>query len=150
MITIRRYFAVLGLSALALLALPPELAHATGEACLVDTDCKTEPSCGGEICDWTKMQTCQPASAEPEGWCNLDSNCKCQAEGASCDKVMFQCTKTMVAGTGAAGTSSSSSTDSSSSGCSFSGVVPRGSLGFAFGAVCAAALIGARRRRRAA
>lgn len=176
MATIRRYFGVIGLFAAALFA--PHAAHATGEACTNDIDCKTGPTCGGEICDWTKMQTCQPATTAGsgmEGWCTEDSHCKCAAEGATCNKAMFQCTKTTdasgaggasgtagsagasaagtsssSAGTSSAGTSSSSSDSSSSSGCSVGGGMPHGSLGFALGAVCAAALIGARRRRRAA
>ncbi|HEX3775114.1 MAG TPA: hypothetical protein VHV51_11660 [Polyangiaceae bacterium] len=167
MITIRRYFSVIAGLVLVSLALS-RVAHATGEPCTVDTDCKTDPSCGGEICDWTKMQTCQPATAEPEGWCTLDTHCKCQAEGATCDKSMFQCTKTLATSAGgssgsagtsgaaagstsaSAGSSSTSSTDSSSSSCAFAAGVPRGSLGFAFGAACATAWLGARRRRRAA
>jgi hypothetical protein len=55
-----------------------------------------------------------------------------------------------AAGSSATGPSSSSSDSSSSGGCAMGRAVPRGSLGIAFGAACAAALVGARRRRRAA
>ena len=166
MASIQRYFSVIGLCAAALLA--PQAAKATGEACVNDIDCKTGPTCGGEICDYTKGETCQPATAAGsgmEGWCTVDTDCKCHAEGATC--VEAQCSKTVAAGSGAGGASGSagsgssaagssaagssaadSSSSSGSSGCSVSGGMPRGSLGFAFGALCAAALIGARRKRR--
>jgi hypothetical protein len=168
MATILRYFGVIGFFAAALFA--PQLAHATGEACVNDIDCKTGPTCGGEICDWTKLMTCQPASATgsgSEGWCSVDTDCKCKADGATCDKTMFQCTKTTnatgsggasgtggSAGASAAGTSStagssSSSSSSSSGGCSVASGIPRGSWSFALGAACAVGLLGARRRRRA-
>jgi hypothetical protein len=172
MVSIQRYFSAIGLFALALVA--PQIARATGEACINDIDCKTGPTCGGEICDWTKLETCQPASATGsghEGWCTASTDCKCNSEGATC--VLNQCTKTVdaagaggasgsagatssSAGSSAAGTSSeagssaagSSDSSSGSSGCSVAGGMPHGSLGFAFGAMCAAALIGARRKRR--
>ncbi|HTA90869.1 MAG TPA: hypothetical protein VK745_14860 [Polyangiaceae bacterium] len=161
MASIQRYFGVIGFCTAALLA--PQAARATGEACVNDIDCKTDPSCGGEICDYTKGETCQPATAAGsgmEGWCTVDTDCKCHSEGAVC--TLAQCSKTVAAGTGAGGASGSAgsgssaagssaagnSSSSGSSGCSVSGGMPRGSLGFAFGAMCAAALIGARRKRR--
>jgi hypothetical protein len=171
MVSIQRYFSVIGLFALALVA--PQIARATGEACTNDIDCKTGPTCGGEICDWGAGMKCQPATAAnpgTDGWCTVDTDCKCKAQGASCQNS--QCSFTVAAAgasgsggsTGSAGSSAagsatagssaagSSTSDSSSgsSGCSVAGGMPHGSLGFAFGAMCAAALIGARRKRRVA
>lgn len=180
MVTKTRYFGTIAVLAAALFS--AQAAHATGEHCTNDIDCKTGPSCGGEICDWEKAMTCQPATASgsgKEGWCTVDTDCKCAAQGATCDKTMFQCTKTVAAsgtggaggagaggsgssaggssaagssaaGSSAAGPSASSDSSSSSGGCSFAGVAPRGSLNLALGAACAVGLAFARRRKRVA
>ena len=172
MTTIRRYFGVIGLFAVALFA--PQVARA---ACVNDTDCP-DAQCGGQICDWSKLpqtpQTCTPAGTQPQGtdgWCTTDADCKCKTEGATC--LNSQCTRTLpmsagnggatgtagtgssaagssAAGSSAAGASSTTDSSSGSSGCSFAGGAPRGSLGLAFGAACALGMLGARRRKRAA
>ncbi len=166
MATIRRYFGVIGFFAAALFA--PHVAQA---ACTNDVDCP-DAQCGGQVCDWTNLpMTCKAAGTQPQGtdgWCTVDTDCKCKSDGASC--VNNQCTRTLPKGAGAGGASgaggsagssaagssststagSSSSTDSSSgsSGCSLAGGTRRGSLGL-LGAACALGLMGARRRKRA-
>ncbi len=176
---IRRSLTLLGFLAVALGA--PRFAHATGEACTNDTDCTTGTACGGEVCDWTIGMKCRAATAAgsgAEGWCTTSANCKCAAEGATCNSS-FNCTKTVDTGTGgstgsagagsstagastagassstagatsSAGTTSSSSSDDSSGGCSISERAPKNSYAALLGAACAAALVSARRRRRAA
>jgi len=175
MVTTIRYFGTIAVLAAALFS--AQAAHATGEKCMNDIDCKTGTTCGGEICDWTKAMTCQPATASgsgQEGWCTVDTDCKCAAEGAKCNPNLFQCTKTVAAsgsgggggtgaggsgssaagssaaGSSAAGSSASGDSSSSSSGCSFAGVAPRGSLNLALGAACALGLAFARRRKHVA
>jgi hypothetical protein len=178
MVTKIRYFGTILVLAAALFS--ARAAQATGEHCTNDIDCKTGPSCGGEICDWNKAMTCQPATASGsghEGWCTANTDCKCAAQGATCPQSSFQCTKTVdaagsgggtgsggsgssaagssaagssAAGSSAAGSSATSDSSSSSSGCSFAGVAPRGSLNLTLGAACAFGLAFARRRKRVA
>jgi len=173
MVTTIRYFGTIAVLAAALFS--AQAAQATGESCMNDINCKTGPSCGGEVCDWTKGMTCQPATASgsgQEGWCTVDTDCKCA--GAKCN--LSQCSQTVpaagtgggsgaggsgssaagssaaggsAAGSSAAGSSATGDSSSSSSGCSFAGVAPRGSLNLALGAACAVGLAFARRRKRA-
>jgi hypothetical protein len=117
MTTIRRYLSVMGFLTAALLA--PAAARATGESCVNDIDCKTGPTCGGEICDWTIGMKCGPATAAKsgqEGWCTVSTDCKCASEGATCDSSSSQCTKTTTAAGGSGGASGSAGSSSATGG----------------------------------
>jgi hypothetical protein len=127
-------------------------------ACTVDTDCTGNAACGGDICDfYGTVPTCKPAGGHPngmDGWCNVDTDCKCHAQGATCTSVY--CSFTVPDGgtsTGTGGSSGSAgSTGSSGSsgggggGCSLAGgMAADGSFALAgLGLVTALA----RRRRR--
>jgi hypothetical protein len=57
--------------------------------CRNDIDCVATPDCGGEVCPYEGNHafTCQPAGQYPkgaDGWCTVDSDCKCHAQGAVC------------------------------------------------------------------
>jgi len=70
-------------------------------SCLNDIDCP-EAACGGQVCDYNKGMTCQPAGGAPkgsDGWCTTDSDCKCMGMGATCVGVYCSFT-TAPAGTG--------------------------------------------------
>lgn len=70
-------------------------AMAEGEACFNDSDCPN-PACGGDVCNWNKVAAqpigdkvfyCQPAGLAQrgaDGWCTVDADCKCGAQGAKC------------------------------------------------------------------
>jgi hypothetical protein len=99
------------LGAIAAVALGALLTAAPARAatsCQNDTDCPT-PACGGQICDFTMGETCQPAGVSAkgsDGWCTTDANCKCMGLGATC--VYPYCTFTTPGeapggGTGAGG-----------------------------------------------
>jgi hypothetical protein len=55
--------------------------------CLNDRDCRVGgASCGTDVCSYPSM-TCTPAGHGPlglEGWCTVDTDCKCHDEGATC------------------------------------------------------------------
>ena len=58
-------------------------------SCTNDIDCVATPSCGGDVCDWNHapMRTCKPAGGDAQGmdgWCAVDSDCKCMGQGAVC------------------------------------------------------------------
>jgi len=175
MTTVRQYLSALGLFSATLLA--PLAAHAATAECMNDIDCKASSQCGGDVCSWAALpQKCVPAGTAPkgqDGWCTVDSDCKCMGEGAKC--AAPYCTFTTPPGAGGASSGGASSGGSSaggaaaggsagaatagataaapasdSGGCSIVGATsPRGGFAFALGAVCAAALVSARRRRRA-
>jgi hypothetical protein len=83
-------------------------------SCVNDVDCPTA-ACGGDICDWADTahpMTCKAAGTHPkghDGWCTVDTDCKCNGMGATCDKSVFSCTFTRpcdapgAAGCGAGG-----------------------------------------------
>jgi hypothetical protein len=101
----RNTIATVGLTALlsALAWAPPASA-----ACTNDVDCPT-PACGGEVCQWP-AHACVTAGTDPQGtdgWCTLDSDCKCMGEGATC--VSPHCTFTLPRDGGAGGSSDGSS-----------------------------------------
>src|SRR5262245_39414706 len=51
-------------------------------ACAVDTDCTSDPQCGGSVCTFPGGM-CVAAGTNP-GWCHTDAECKCRAYGAKC------------------------------------------------------------------
>jgi len=94
------------------------------KSCLNDIDCIATPECGGEVCpyDGAHPFTCQPAGTGKkgmDGWCTVDSDCKCASLGAKCIGGAY-CSFTLAkdapgAGTGgAAGTGGGSGTGGSS------------------------------------
>ena len=101
---------------------------AFAQACMNDIDCTAHPECGGEVCDWVTapIQTCKPAGGQPtgmDGWCSMDSDCKCHSLGATCKNLMCTFTKpceadggTCSGGTGTAGTSGGTGTAGTSGG----------------------------------
>jgi MYXO-CTERM domain-containing protein len=131
-------------------------------SCVNDIQCVATPNCGGEVCDFnrTPTMTCKAAGTDPkgaDGWCTVDSDCKCFSLGARC--VSPYCTFTLPsqapdagsAGTGgSAGSGGSGGTTSSGGGgggCSIAGTSPLGgTLAFVVVGLVARAL----RRRRSA
>jgi|SRR5450432_600907 len=180
MATIRRYFGIIGFFVVALLAPQVARAACVNDTDCPDAQCggqicdwsklpQTPQTC--------KPAGTQPQGID--GWCTTDADCKCKTEGATCVNSQCTRTLPMSAGNGgasgtagtgssaaggsaagssaagssAAGASSSTDSSSGSSGCSIAagaGGTPRGSLGFAVGAVCALGLLGSRRRKRTA
>src|SRR5579864_3908004 len=65
-------------------------AHASYATCNVDIDCMDPGGnyCGGMVCKWgTTGHVCVPAGTDAQGmdgWCGAPSDCKCQAQGATC------------------------------------------------------------------
>ena len=150
MTTVRQYLGALGLFSATLIA--PLAAYAATAECTNDIDCKASTQCGGDVCSWAALpQKCVPAGSAPkgqDGWCSADSDCKCLAEGAKCVGTYCTFTTPPAAGGGAGAATTQPASDSG--GCSIVGATsPRGGLAFALGAMCAAALVSARRRRRA-
>ena len=66
-------------------------------SCTNDVDCTATPQCGGDVCTYTATATtCTPAGTGPkgsDGWCTVDTDCKCYAEGARCSGVFCTFTK---------------------------------------------------------
>jgi MYXO-CTERM domain-containing protein len=72
-----------------------------------DIDCPGM-TCGGEVCSWCKTGMegpmcasagaaaahCVAATTGDPGWCSKDSDCKCMAEGATCDTGTHYCSFT--------------------------------------------------------
>jgi hypothetical protein len=95
-------------------------------SCTNDIDCAATPSCGGDVCDWVAAptMTCKPAGTQPkgtDGWCMVNSDCKCAAIGATCNTA-FSCTFTRpcdapgMSGCGAAGSGAGGSTGTAGTG----------------------------------
>ena len=128
--------------------------NARAASCNVDTDCTGNAACGGDICDfYTQPPACKPAGGHPngmDGWCTVDTDCKCHAQGATCTGVY--CSFTVpdggtTTGTGGSGGSTGSAGSSGGGGgCSVAGgTAVDGSFALAgLGLVTALA----RRRRR--
>ncbi len=146
-------------------------------SCVNDIDCVATPACGGDVCDYPQLK-CMPADAShqgSDGWCTVDTDCKCHADGATC--VNSFCTFTVPKGgnggasgggapgqggagqagaPGSGGASGGSSATGGSAaggsndggGCDVGGSGPQG-LWLAAG-VCSLAIAWARRRRRSA
>lgn len=82
--------------------------------CTNDVDCADTGGnvCGGKVCKWSTdglSHTCVAAGTDAkgaDGWCTADTDCKCNAQGATCAGI--QCTFTQPTGVagaaGAAGT----------------------------------------------
>ncbi|MEO8215158.1 MAG: MYXO-CTERM sorting domain-containing protein, partial [Myxococcales bacterium] len=142
-----------------------------------DIDCPN-PACGGDVCQWPAV-TCVTAGTDAkglDGWCMMDSDCKCKAQGATCNLSNYHCTFTKpsdapgggatggasgstggasgtggaAAGTGGASTGNDGGTkpaSGDSGGCSVGGAASSTGLGAMLG--LAALLISRRRRGRA-
>jgi hypothetical protein len=135
------------------------LAAANPATCVNDIDCVATPECGGDVCDYSAAgMTCKAAGSKAkgsDGWCTVDTDCKCKAQGAKCNGLYCTFTKASDApatGTGGAGGSTTADggtkpASSDSGGCSLAGSAP---IGSAAGIGLALALLarGARRRRR--
>jgi MYXO-CTERM domain-containing protein len=134
-------------------------AAATNPAtCVNDVDCIATPQCGGDVCEYsTAGQMCKPAGGAAkgaDGWCTVDTDCKCMGQGATC--VFPFCTFTRpcdapdagpcgAGGSGGGGTSGGSVGGGGGGGCSVAG----SSAGIGWGALLGVVgLIVARRRRR--
>ncbi len=69
-------------------------AHAV--ACTNDVDCPGT-ACGDQVCSWASVNhVCVPAGTAAQGqdgWCTVDSDCKCMGVGAKC--VSPHCTFTL-------------------------------------------------------
>ncbi len=94
--------------------------------CINDIDCAATPTCGGDVCDYVTapIQTCKAAGSQPkgsDGWCTVDSDCKCAALGAKCNIVNCTFTKASDAPSGSAGKGGGSGGGSGSAGTSGSG-----------------------------
>jgi MYXO-CTERM domain-containing protein len=115
-------------------------------SCTNDKDCVATPECGGDVCDWnhSPIMTCKAAGADPagsDGWCSVDTDCKCYAQGARCVSPYCTFTKPSTDGgtdasTGSSGGGGCRIAESPTSGGSLAGVA----LGLG--------LLLARRRRR--
>lgn len=88
-------------------------------ACTNDVDCP-DPSCGGQVCKWSSSgHNCVAAGTDPagtDGWCTVDSDCKCFGLGARCAAPHCTFTKPSDApdaGADATTTDTGTSTDSS-------------------------------------
>src|ERR1700685_74293 len=109
----------------------PALAWSTSaraESCTNDIDCKSlGTGCGTQVCSYTANMTCANAGQSPgmEGWCTVNTDCKCNAQGATCVGEYCSFT-TPQSGSSNAGSGSSSS-GSPSSGSSSSGSPSSGS-----------------------
>jgi MYXO-CTERM domain-containing protein len=80
-------------------------------SCQNDIDCVATPQCGGDVCDYitAPIETCKPQGSQPkggDGWCTVDSDCKCASLGAKCMTDFCTFTKPSDApGAGSAGAS---------------------------------------------
>ena|SRR5579883_1110474 len=67
-------------------------------ACTNDVDCPN-PACGGQVCQWgAQGHNCVDAGTDiqgSDGWCTVDSDCKCMGIGARC--AAPHCTFTLPA-----------------------------------------------------
>jgi hypothetical protein len=92
---------------------------ARAQTCANDIDCKANAACGGEVCDYnhSPTMTCKAAGTDPkgaDGWCTVDTDCKCHAQGATC--VYPYCTFTTPAEAGDGGTSTGTAGSGGSTG----------------------------------
>ncbi|HMF42239.1 MAG TPA: hypothetical protein VKQ32_16305 [Polyangia bacterium] len=125
-------------------------------SCANDIDCIATPQCGGDVCVYSATSmTCQPAGGAAkgaDGWCTVDTDCKCMGQGAKC--VFPYCTFTRACDApdagpcgagGSGGGTSGGSGGGGGGGCSVAG--SHAGVGWA-ALLCVAGLIVARRRRR--
>jgi hypothetical protein len=123
---------LLVIRALVLLALATSVAASRPASaqiqCTNDTDCPGA-TCGSAVCQWTVAgHSCVPAGTDVQGydgWCTVDSNCKCVGFGATCgasSHCTFTVSQNVDASTSGTTTGSSSGSSTSSSpgaaGCS--------------------------------
>ena len=131
--------------------------------CVNDIDCVATPTCGGDVCDWngTPAQKCRPAGTSPkgmDGWCMMDTDCKCMGMGATCDTGTLHCTFTRpcdgpdggtcaTGGSGGGGSSGTAGTGGGGGGggCNLSSTAPAGASALL---VAIGLVVLARRRRR--
>jgi MYXO-CTERM domain-containing protein len=146
----------LAFSLVSLLASPGRAAAASNpSSCLNDVDCVATPQCGGDVCDYNHAptMTCKAAGTDPkgaDGWCTVDTDCKCYALGARCVGAVY-CSFTLPSqapDAGATGTGGTTGTTGGGGGggCSVAGAGHPSAL--ALGALGLIALV-ARRRTRA-
>jgi hypothetical protein len=140
--TYRFFFALAAALTVVVAAPRPVLAQIQ---CTTDTDCPGA-TCGSLVCQWTVAgHACVPAGTDPEGydgWCTIDSNCKCAGQGATCTS-QSHCSFTLSQDAGASTSSSGSSTGGTTStpgaaGCSMKPGAARGdeyALAIAFAAL---------------
>ncbi|MDF3069278.1 MAG: hypothetical protein K0R38_4879 [Polyangiaceae bacterium] len=117
-------------------------ALAEGEPCYNDDDCPGGGAmCGGDVCNWNKQSAtpmgsktfyCNPAGTGPkgsDGWCEVDSDCKCNGVGAKCAPPYCTFTKASDAPAGMAGggAGGSAAGGSAAGGTSASGAATGGS-----------------------
>jgi hypothetical protein len=91
---------------------------AAAQTCTNDVDCPTA-ACGGEVCQWAAAHTCVAAGTDSQGtdgWCTVDTDCKCKGEGATC--VAPHCTFTLPRDGGYSSSGSGSSSSSGAAGSS--------------------------------
>lgn len=138
---LRRSLGSLVASAALLLA---PIALAEGEPCYNDIDCPGGGSaCGGDVCNWNKQSPnpsgnkvfyCQPAGMAAkgsDGWCTVDADCKCAAQGANCSRAPY-CTFTKPSdapaggGSGAGGSATGGSATGGSAGTGTAGAPTAG------------------------
>ncbi len=134
--------------------------------CTNDVDCTGGgAACGGDVCQWDAEgnHTCVPAGTDgvgKDGWCTIDTDCKCMAEGATCTGIHCSFTEagaasggtgggSGTAGSASAGTTATSSDESSDDGggCSISGVATNTGGALAAFATAGAFTLLLRRRR---
>jgi streptogramin lyase len=65
--------------------------------CMKDTDCPGGgKACGGDICSWKAMpHVCVIAVSGDPGYCSVNADCWCAAEGATCDAAAHRCSITI-------------------------------------------------------
>ena len=118
-------------------------AHAQTMSCNTDKDCPN-PACGGDVCikssggSHCAAANTEGASGFSDGWCAdadggaaNDNNCKCKAQGATCEG--FYCSKTIPDDGGAGGTGGAAGTGGSGTGGSGTGTGGSGTGGSAKG-----------------
>jgi hypothetical protein len=130
--------------------------------CSTDTDCPGA-TCGSYVCQWTVSgHACVQAGTDLQGydgWCTIDSNCKCAGQGATCASNSH-CTFTVPQDAGSSSTGTSSGSTSSgtgtgnAAGCSTArgagrGIAPDEGSAVALAGVALAGVALARRRRTA-
>ncbi len=74
-----------GLAAALSFAASFALTRSASAACTNDVDCPVA-TCGGQVCQWP-AHACVAAGTDPQasdGWCTVDSDCKCMGAGATC------------------------------------------------------------------
>jgi hypothetical protein len=93
--------------------------------CTNDIDCTTGgTACGTAICNYNAGQTCTAAGQGTkgmEGWCTVDTDCKCHSQGATCAAPYCTFTTPPSSGSSSGGASGSASSGGSASGASTTG-----------------------------